>query len=67
MKIVSNFPKGYIKAESKFCKKEEDDLFNSKLPPFHEDKIRARNILLSKRAEFKRIWNKRKNHEQIHR
>ncbi len=60
MKIVNKFPTGYIKAEKEFCHAEEKILFSCTNEEFHPDRIKARNRLLSKRAEFKKKWNKGK-------
>lgn len=60
MKITSQYPEGYLKAEKEFCKTEEDELFFCTESDFHPDRVRLRNRLLSKREEFKRKWYKRK-------
>lgn len=60
MQITHKHPKGYIEEESKYCREEEKALFECTEAPFHEDKIRARNRLLSKREEFRRKYYRRK-------
>ncbi len=60
MKITQKFPPGYLKAEKEFCHVEEKILSSCTESSFHPDRVKARNRLLSKRAEFKKKWNKRK-------
>lgn len=58
--IVGNFPEGYLDKEKIFCKEEEDAFYQCNQEVMHPDKVFTRNRLLSKRAEFKKQWNKGK-------
>ena len=59
VEITGRFPTGYIEKEKIFCKREDLALVNSNLPAKHPDKSILRNRLLSKREDFKKIWNKK--------
>ena len=60
MQITHKYPEGYVEEESEYCREEENALFNCTEAPFHPDRIKARNRLLSKREEFRRKYYRRK-------